>query len=88
MNIRIDKINSYMNYARSYDSYINYSHSNKKVKNNYAEAIQISIFDSSYEYVATINNMLYMKKNGILYKVDVSNCSPVRIASLISYLNE
>ena len=86
--MKISKIDSYINYGKNYNTYIQNKSQERKEKDDYSKAIPIIIFDQSYDYVSYINNMLYLKKNGILYKADMSNCSAVRVATLINYLKD
>ena len=57
-------------------------------KDIYKNAILISIFDQSYSYISVLNNYLYLEKDNIIYKVDVSTCSIERIAEVIEFLKD
>lgn len=82
--LRIEKaINSYIN--SYYSNFYTQKQSDKK-EEKLSEAEWIKIIDESFKYITIINNIMYLRRENSIYKIDVSGCSKSRIASIISYL--
>lgn len=84
--LRVEKISNYINPYNLYHNFYTQKQSDKK-EEKLSEAEWVRIIDESFKYITIIDNVMYLRRENKIYKMDVSGCSKTRIASIISYLS-